>query len=101
MPYNPLTGNYRTCDGRFIQLSMLQPTRYWPEFCRLMGCDDYAHDPRFATMASLAENSDAAFEIVKDAIGNRTFAECARLLEQGSGPWAPCRTVGKSAMTTR
>jgi crotonobetainyl-CoA:carnitine CoA-transferase CaiB-like acyl-CoA transferase len=88
-PYNPLTGNYRTRDGRFIQLSMLQPTRYWPEFCRLMGCDGYADDPRFATLASLAENADAAFEIVEDAIASRTFAECVRLLKECSGPWAP------------
>ncbi|EUA30577.1 formyl-CoA transferase domain protein [Mycobacterium xenopi 4042] len=85
----PLTGNYRTRDGRFIQLSMLQPTRYWPEFCRLMGCDGYADDPRFATLASLAENADAAFEIVEDAIASRTFAECVRLLKECSGPWAP------------
>jgi crotonobetainyl-CoA:carnitine CoA-transferase CaiB-like acyl-CoA transferase len=28
---NPLTGAYRTSDGRFVQLSMLQPSRYWPE----------------------------------------------------------------------
>src|ERR1700685_2009155 len=28
-PGNPLTGAYRCSDGRFIQLSMLQPTRYW------------------------------------------------------------------------
>ena len=36
-PGNPLTGAYRTSDGRFIQLSMLQPTKYWHEFCGLMG----------------------------------------------------------------
>jgi crotonobetainyl-CoA:carnitine CoA-transferase CaiB-like acyl-CoA transferase len=88
-PFNPLTGNYPTADGRFIQLSMLQPTRYWPEFCRLMGCEEFAHDPRFESMESLAENLEAASEIVRDAIGSHTFAECARLLKRGTGPWAP------------
>jgi crotonobetainyl-CoA:carnitine CoA-transferase CaiB-like acyl-CoA transferase len=88
-PCNPLTGNYRTCDGRFIQLSMLQPTRYWPEFCKLMGCDGYALDERFQTLESLVENCEAAFTIVSDAIGRHTFAECVRLLNQGTGPWAP------------
>ncbi|MBX5486385.1 CoA transferase [Mycolicibacterium thermoresistibile] len=85
---NPLTGSYRTADGRYIQLAMLQPTRHWPEFCRLMRMDEYAFDPRFATMEALAENIDAAVEIVEKAIGSRTLAECARLLDYGTGPWA-------------
>jgi crotonobetainyl-CoA:carnitine CoA-transferase CaiB-like acyl-CoA transferase len=88
-PCNPLTGNYRTADGRFIQLSMLQPTRYWSEFCRLMGREEFAHDPRFESMESLAENLEDASEIVRDAIASRTLAECARLLGRGTGPWAP------------
>lgn len=88
-PCNPLTGCYRTRDGQFLQLSMLQPTRYWPEFCHLMGIDDLADDPRFETLEAMAENSDAAFAIVSHAVGSRTFAECARLLKRGSGPWAP------------
>ena len=88
-PCNPLTGCYRTRDGQLIQLSMLQPTRYWPEFCHLVGCDEYADDPRFETLEAMAENFDAAFAIVTTAIGGRTFAECARLLKRGSGPWAP------------
>jgi crotonobetainyl-CoA:carnitine CoA-transferase CaiB-like acyl-CoA transferase len=88
-PGNPLTGNYRTSDGRFIQLSMLQPTRYWPEFCRLMGCDEFAHDPRFESLEALAENADAGYAVVRDAFASRTFDECASRLKQSSGQWAP------------
>jgi crotonobetainyl-CoA:carnitine CoA-transferase CaiB-like acyl-CoA transferase len=88
-PGNPLTGNYRTSDRRFIQLAMLQPTRYWPEFCRLMDCGEYVDDPRFASLASMAENADAAYDIVADAIGSRTFDECVRRLKKGTGAWAP------------
>lgn len=88
-PGNPLVANYRTSDGRSVQLSMLQPTRYWPEFCRLMGCDEYAEDPRFASMEALAANIETACDIVAGAIGSRTYAECIALLEQGTGAWAP------------
>jgi crotonobetainyl-CoA:carnitine CoA-transferase CaiB-like acyl-CoA transferase len=45
-PGNPLTGAYKTSDGRFVQLSMLQPTRYWPEFCRLMDLHDVTQGQR-------------------------------------------------------
>jgi crotonobetainyl-CoA:carnitine CoA-transferase CaiB-like acyl-CoA transferase len=88
-PGNPLTGAYRTSDGKFVQLSMLQPSRYWPEFCRLMGLDDAAEDGRFATMESMAANADAAFALVANAIGSRTLAECKRLLDRSTGQWAP------------
>ena len=86
---NPLTESYRTSDGRFIQLAMLQPIKYWPEFCRLAGCEEFAHDPRFQSMESLAANVEAAVAIVRDAIGSRTFAECTHLLREGTGAWAP------------
>jgi crotonobetainyl-CoA:carnitine CoA-transferase CaiB-like acyl-CoA transferase len=88
-PGNPLTGAYRTSDGKFIQLSMLQPTRYWPEFCSLMGLDEAARDPRFASLESMAANADAANGLVYDAIGARTYAECKRILNESTGQWAP------------
>src|ERR1700727_2630908 len=57
-PGNPLTGAYRCSDGRFIQLSMLQPTRYWTPVCRLLGLDAAAVDERFASLELLAANAD-------------------------------------------
>jgi len=96
-PGNPLTGAYRTSDGRFVQLSMLQPTRYWPEFCRLMGLHDLAEDPRFISIEAMAEHSDIAQQIVDDAIGNLTFDECQTLLRKGRGQWAPVQDAWEIA----
>jgi crotonobetainyl-CoA:carnitine CoA-transferase CaiB-like acyl-CoA transferase len=86
-PGNPLTGAYRTSDGRFVQLSMLQPTRYWPEFCKLMGLDGFADDPRFGSVQSMAEHADLASGIVHDAIAKLSFAECKAVLSRGTGQW--------------
>jgi crotonobetainyl-CoA:carnitine CoA-transferase CaiB-like acyl-CoA transferase len=96
-PGNPLTGAYRTSDGRFVQLSMLQPTRYWPEFCRLMSRHDLAEDPRFASIEAMAEHSETAQRIVAEAIGNLTFAECQSLLRKGRGQWAPVQDAWEIA----
>lgn len=98
-PGNPLTGAYRTSDGRFIQLSMLQPTRYWPEFCRVMGLHDVAEDPRFTTLEAMVEHSETvtAQQIVADAIGNLSFAECQALLRKGRGQWAPVQDAWEIA----
>jgi crotonobetainyl-CoA:carnitine CoA-transferase CaiB-like acyl-CoA transferase len=96
-PGNPLTGAYRTADGRFVQLSMLQPTRYWPEFCRLMGLDQYAEDPRFGSLESMAANADLAYGIVHDAIAALSFAECKQILSNGTGQWAPVQDAWEMA----
>lgn len=96
-PGNPLTGAYRCSDGRFVQLSMLQPTRYWPPFCRLFGLDDAADDERFASLESLAAHADEAYALVADAIGSRTFEECKRLLNQSNGQWAPVQDAWEIA----
>ena len=96
-PGNPLTGAYRTADGRFVQLSMLQPTRYWPEFCRLMGLDQYAEDPRFSSLESMAANADLAYGIVHDAIATLSFSECKELLSKGTGQWAPVQDAWEMA----
>jgi crotonobetainyl-CoA:carnitine CoA-transferase CaiB-like acyl-CoA transferase len=96
-PGNPLTGAYRTSDGRFVQLSMLQPTRYWPEFCRLMSLHDLADDPRFTSIEAMAEHSETAQHIVAEAIGNVTFAECQSLLRKGRGQWAPVQDAWEIA----
>jgi crotonobetainyl-CoA:carnitine CoA-transferase CaiB-like acyl-CoA transferase len=96
-PGNPLTGAYRTADDRFVQLSMLQPTRYWPEFCRLMGLDDYAEDPRFSSMESMAANAEEAYDLVAEAIGRLTYSECKKVLDRGTGQWAPVQDAWELA----
>jgi crotonobetainyl-CoA:carnitine CoA-transferase CaiB-like acyl-CoA transferase len=96
-PGNPLTGAYRTADGRFIQLSMLQPTKYWPEFCGLMGLDEHATDPRFVTFESMLVNCDAAYEIVRNAIAELSYAECKERLTPGTGQWAPVQDAWEVA----
>lgn len=96
-PGNPLTGGYRTADGRHIQLSMLQPTRYWPEFCRLMGLEEYADDARFATFEAMLENSDAAYDLVREAIAALSYDECRQRLVRGTGQWAPVQDAWEVA----
>src|SRR6201995_5667489 len=57
---NPLVGNYRTADDRCIVLAMLQPSRYWPEFCRRIDREDLITDGRFATVDALMGNAHEA-----------------------------------------
>ena len=90
---NPLTGNYRTKDGRHIQLMFLQGDRYWPQFCRLVGRDDLIEDPRFVDLAARRANSAACVAELDAVFAARTFAEWKDLLAGLDAPWAPVQSV--------
>jgi crotonobetainyl-CoA:carnitine CoA-transferase CaiB-like acyl-CoA transferase len=90
---NPLIGNYRTKDGRHIQLMFLQADRYWPEFCRLIGRDDLIEDPRFIDMGARRANSDACVAELDSMFARRTFSEWKALLAKLDAPWAPVQSV--------
>lgn len=85
---NPLIGPYKTADGRWIELAMLQPGRYWPEFCKLVGRDDLVEDDRFNSVEKLMANAPVAAEIVADLMSQHSFEEWTRILSRGDGQWA-------------
>ena len=88
-PHNPLTGLYRTSDGRYLSLVMLQPTKFWADVCEHIGRPELADDPRFATAELIAENTPAGVEILREAIATRTLAEWTERFATLAGPWAP------------
>jgi len=87
-PNNPLTGNYRTSDGRWINLCMLQPGRYWADFCQKVGRPELVLDERFDTTERLMANALTAGEIVAEIIGARTKDEWMPVLDTLEGQWA-------------
>ena len=86
-PGNPLIGAFKTADGRWLFLTMLQPTKYWPEFCERMGRPELVHDPRFAGEAILS-NGLVGGEIVAEIIGGLTLAEWRERMDGAEGQWA-------------
>jgi crotonobetainyl-CoA:carnitine CoA-transferase CaiB-like acyl-CoA transferase len=85
---NPLTGTYRTKDDRFLNLVMLQPGRYWPEFCARVGRVELATDERFDSAAKLMSNAKEAAEIVADILAERTKDEWVAAFDGMQGQWA-------------
>jgi len=87
-PSNPLTGNYRTSDGRWINLCMLQPGRYWPDFCQAVGRPDLIVDERFDTTQKLMANGLDAGAEVAAIIGALTKDEWFAAAAKMEGQWA-------------
>jgi formyl-CoA transferase len=88
---NPLTNGYATKDGRWVYFVLLQPDRYWEEFCTLLGRPDLFDDPRFADFEGryrlrreLVAELDAEFAAL-------TLDEVSAKFAGFSGVWAPVR----------
>lgn len=85
---NPLIGAYRTADKRWLELAMLQPGRYWPEFCRLVDRPDLAGDERFNSVDRIMANAPVAAEIVAGLIAQRPLSDWVEVLSRGDGQWS-------------
>ena len=88
-PTNPLTGFYRTGDGRFLSLSMLQAWRYWASFCERVGRADLVGDARFSSPELLTANAADATAALRETISTRTLEEWRAALSGFDGQWAP------------
>jgi len=86
--FNPLVGAYKTSDGRWVGLCMLQPGRYWGEFVTNAGRPELAADERFDNAEKLMANASQAAELVAEIVGSRTLEEMTDVLERGEGQWA-------------
>ena len=92
---NPLVGNYKTSDGRFITLMMLQGDRFWPDFCEHIGRPDLITDERFSSGAARFANSAACVAEIDAVFATRTFAEWKAAFATLSGVWAPVQRANE------
>jgi crotonobetainyl-CoA:carnitine CoA-transferase CaiB-like acyl-CoA transferase len=80
---------FRTADDRYLNLNMMQPGRYWSDFCKHIERPELAQDQRFDTAEKLMDNAAAAAELIADEIATRTLAEWSARFDTLAGQWAP------------
>jgi crotonobetainyl-CoA:carnitine CoA-transferase CaiB-like acyl-CoA transferase len=89
---NPISNTYRTADGRWIWLVMLQADRHWPELCEHIGRVDLIDDERFATAQARAANVAACMAELEAAFASHTLDEWRERLAGVEGVWAPVQS---------
>ena len=94
---NPLVNVYRTSDGRYVSLSMLQGQRYWPALCEVIGAEELATDPRFNSDAARAENLQACIAALDAVFATRPLAEWKAILLTQEGQWDVVQKAGELA----
>ncbi len=100
-PINPLVGLYETADNRYISFVMMQPGKFWADVCAHMELGELADDPRFATAESIAENTPAAVDILREAMAKRPLLEWSERFTSLAGPWAPVQDTLQAAQDTQ
>jgi crotonobetainyl-CoA:carnitine CoA-transferase CaiB-like acyl-CoA transferase len=92
MPMNPIVNSYRTEDGRWIFLNMLQADRNWPDLCRHLDRPDLLDDPRFANAKLRLENRTDCVAALDAIFASRPLADWKERLATCAGVWAPLQT---------
>jgi crotonobetainyl-CoA:carnitine CoA-transferase CaiB-like acyl-CoA transferase len=92
-PGNPLVGSYRTGDGRFVSLMLLQSDRYWPELCTHIGRPDLIDDPRFVDGGARFTNRVECVQELDAVFASRTLDEWKEALATMTGVWAPYQSA--------
>jgi CoA:oxalate CoA-transferase len=93
--FNPLWNHYRCADDRWIALGMLQPDRYWKDFCLAIGADAAATDPRFADMQARLAHGSEAIQAIAVELEKRPLDEWVAILRsKGEFIFSPVKSVG-------
>ena len=90
---NPIANSYRTQDGRWLLLMMLQPDRYWRDFCAAVERPDLAADARYESGVQRFHNREALIAELDALFASRPLAEWRVRLDRQEGPWAPMQTA--------
>jgi crotonobetainyl-CoA:carnitine CoA-transferase CaiB-like acyl-CoA transferase len=90
---NPIVNSYKTQDGRWIFLNMLQPDRFWADLCRHLDRPDMITDPRFESGMARFQNREACVGELDAVFGSRPLAEWREKLASVEGVWAPMQTA--------
>jgi crotonobetainyl-CoA:carnitine CoA-transferase CaiB-like acyl-CoA transferase len=91
-PGSPFIGNFKTSDGRTINLFTMQPGPHFRSLFEHLGRPELADDARFCDAQALMKNWQAASDYVVEAIAAKPFAYWREQLKTYSGQWAPVQS---------
>ena len=86
---NPLVNPYRTKDGRWIMLVVLQPERHVHDLMQRLGQPQLADDHRFASVASLMEHRTECVAVLDEIFAEATYDEWQSRLSGMEAAWSP------------
>jgi crotonobetainyl-CoA:carnitine CoA-transferase CaiB-like acyl-CoA transferase len=83
-----LVGSYRTADGRWLSLNMLDAERHWAPTCRALGLLHLLERDDLATPAQRAERNEELFPLFTETIASLPLAELKPRLAAQDTIWS-------------
>jgi formyl-CoA transferase len=81
-PRSALANQYRTADGRWIQLTIVREDKLWPELCAAMERLDLLQDPRFQTTEQRRAHASELAAILDPVFAARPWPEWKQRLRR-------------------
>ena len=79
-PRSALANQYRTADGRWIQLTIVREDKLWPELCQALERLDLLADPRFETQEIRRAHATELAAILDPIFASRPWPEWKKRL---------------------
>jgi crotonobetainyl-CoA:carnitine CoA-transferase CaiB-like acyl-CoA transferase len=95
---NPLMNVFRTADGRFIALSLLQADRHWAELCLRLEAPSLVDDPRFADATARVGNATDLIQVLDALFATETLDQWRERLKGSSFVWDVYQTPAEVAV---
>ena len=89
---NPLSNGYKTKDGRWLSMVVIQPDPHWTSFCAHIGRPELAGDRRFADFEARMVHNTELIAILDEVFASATIDEWRERLRGFSGVWAVNQT---------
>ncbi|MDY6834413.1 MAG: CoA transferase [Chloroflexota bacterium] len=86
---SPLWAIYRCKDNKWFCISVLQPDRYWHDFCRIVGIKHMENDPKYENAKARQLNSQEVMTIVREAFLTKDRDEWWQLFREAGLPSSP------------
>jgi CoA:oxalate CoA-transferase len=90
---NPLYNHYCCKDGKWLAVAHLAPDRYWKQFCKALGIEEYVNDPRFTGIEARGRNAKELVALLDGAFASKTREEWMKILKNAECIFTPIQTL--------
>ncbi|TEB09108.1 CaiB/BaiF CoA transferase family protein [Pelotomaculum propionicicum] len=81
-PGNPLINSYKSKDGDWVYISVLQYERYWGAICKIIGREDLINDSRYCKAAEGFKNTSEVVAVLDEGFARMNMSDItAKLME--------------------
>ncbi|MEU6644392.1 CaiB/BaiF CoA-transferase family protein [Saccharomonospora sp. NPDC046836] len=94
---NPIARSYRTSDGRWIALMMIESDRWWPGLCQYLGRTDLRTDERFTDAAARSANYADCVAELEATFARAALAQWEKRFADFAAPWSVLRSMLETA----